>query len=42
VLQDQKYRAVIKPVEIADIPVTGQLLKTQFYYQQLTQQKKDL
>ncbi|SHO47388.1 transglutaminase-like domain-containing protein [Anaerocolumna xylanovorans] len=42
VLQDQKYRAAIKPAEIADIPVTGQLLETQFYYQQLTEEEKKI
>lgn len=42
VLQGQKYSAAIKPVKIADIPVSGQLLETQFYYQQLTEEEKKI
>lgn len=42
VLQDQKYRAAIKPVEVADIPVTYQPIETQFYYQQLTAEEKKI
>lgn len=42
VLQEQRYRAAIKPVEITDIPVSYQLTETQFYYQQLTAEEKKI
>lgn len=41
-LQGQKYRVAIKPVDIADIPVTYQPLETQFYYKQLTEEEKKI
>ena len=40
--QDHAYRMAIKPVEIADIPVSYQLLDTQFYYNQLTAEEKKI
>ncbi|WMJ23389.1 hypothetical protein RBG61_01620 [Paludicola sp. MB14-C6] len=42
VLEAQRYHIAIEPVKVPDISVTYQSVDTQFYYQQLTQEEKEI